>query len=226
MKTVAVLKEFSEDPDVVRYTKHVASKCLESLYRCFASQKTLGIFATYFPKVAALYQFEQVRLRLALEAIGICIPDYFPYMQFDSASLNMGRNAVSKWHRDHRNLVWGICCVGVFGRFNHEVSGRLEMKEPKAIVELRPYDLFFFPSGAVTHRSQPLMFPDQEERRVIAFWTPGGNFSWLCQGERPKSHMSKAEQDTFDEDGPSRWDRGYKLFSTVSELQLIVESAS
>jgi hypothetical protein len=190
-----------------------------NFYTSALPHRNTGVFAAYFPNVAALYQFEQVRLRLALKAMGMCFPDYFPYMQFDSASLNMGSRAVTTLHRDHRNLVWGICCVGVFGHFNHELSAQLQMKEPKVVVELRPYDLFLFPSGSITHGSRPLMFPHSEERRVIAFWTPGGNFSWLCQGDRPKSQMSKEEQAAFDGDGRVRWERGYELFSTVAELQ-------
>jgi hypothetical protein len=142
---------------------------------------------------------------------------FFKGMPFDAASLNFTSKSISEWHRDFKNLVWGQCCIGPLGFFDHEKSAQFMMEETQTIVELRPGDLLFSPSGAIRHRNAPLKDPSAEERYAIVFYSAGGLFRWAANDFRAeKGQARNAKQEK--ENATRRWDDGWSLLPTLAEI--------
>lgn len=93
------------------------------------------------------------------------------------------------------------------------------------IVELRAGDLFFVPSGAIRHRNAPLKNWERggEKRHSIVFYSAAGNFRWIAnnfeteKNEKASGQARKGKQI----DGQRRWEDGWKLFSTLDELNRV-----
>lgn len=147
---------------------------------------------------------------------------FFEGVPFDAASLNFTSGTFSTWHRDFKNLVWGVCCIGPLGNFDHKVSGQFMMEELRMIVELRPGDLFFVPSGAIRHCNAPVKgwLRGSEKRYSIVFYSAAGNFRWIANDFETEKDGKKIGQDQKEKiaEGKRRWEDGWKLFSTLSEL--------
>ncbi|KAH8102767.1 hypothetical protein DFH11DRAFT_1512923 [Phellopilus nigrolimitatus] len=170
----------------------------------------------WFPRIARLFTLAQLRLHI----VDGLVSQHFPDLQFSAMSLNLGAKTVCNWHRDFKNLVWGVCAVGAFGRFNHRTSGQLLLREAKVIMEVKRGDVIYIPSGSLTHCNAPLRAG--EERRSIACYTAGGLIRWVAQGHQQatgKSHMTKAEFKKYEMEGAQRWEDGWQLFCTLNELQ-------
>ncbi len=122
-------------------------------------------------------------------------------------------------HRDSRNLVGGLCMIGVFGNFNHETSGHFIMEEAKVIIELRAGDVVFMPSAAITHRNSQLRAG--ESRSSIVQYTSGSLFRWVWQGKKmlSKSEM-RMKANSRRAEGVGRWKELYELFPTLEELEV------
>jgi hypothetical protein len=142
---------------------------------------------------------------------------FFPGLPFDAASLNFTSESCSTWHRDFKNLVWGVCCIGPLGNFDWTVSGQFMMDELRCIIELRPGDLFFVPSGAIRHANAPLKNPSIENRYAIVFYSAGGNFRWIANNFK-KQDDNRATKERIKE-GARRWEEGWALFNTLSDIQ-------
>ncbi len=140
--------------------------------------------------------------------------DIFPGSLFCGTTFNLGPYGVTIRHRDSRNLVGGLCMIGVFGNFNHETSGHFIMEEAKVIIELRAGDVVFMPSAAITHRNSQLRAG--ESRSSIVQYTSGGLFRWVWQGKKllSKSEM-KLKANNCRAEGVGRWKELYELFPTL-----------
>ena len=165
-------------------------------------------FITWFPRLAKFYGDVASEL-FARNAI---LQTFFPGLQFCAAMLNLGERSASDWHVDSKNLAFGVCCIVAFGSFNHRTSAQIMLQEPKAIMELRRGDVFFCPSGSVTHRSAPIV--GAGSRQVMVFYSAAGLFRWVNQGHK------KAAADSIEDEGQGnrRWQAGVGLFSRWSEL--------
>lgn len=172
-----------------------------------SNRKSVENFRTWFPRIAVLYSHAQLRL---LFRDGL-VSNYFPTLQFAAGSINYGTKSVCIAHRDHLNLLFGLCAVCVFGSFNHQTSGHLILREAKVILELRRGDMIFFPSAAITHENSPL--GDAESRMVLTFYSSGALFRWISQGhgrfDGKKVTFTEAEE---------RAREGWGLLSTMEEL--------
>lgn len=188
---------------------------------CFGLQtltitSLLDAFQTFQPRIARLYSTAKLRLKI----IDGILDEFLSNLQFHAASLNVGNATVCDWHRDSRNLVWGICAVGAFGQFNHRTSAQLLLKEPRLIIELKRGGVVFFPSGSITHRNAPLAY-ESETRKSMAFYASGSNFRWIAQGHRgagKSAGKKKADNDRCVLEGSQRWQDGWKLYTTLEEL--------
>ncbi|KLO08461.1 hypothetical protein SCHPADRAFT_835305 [Schizopora paradoxa] len=137
---------------------------------------------------------------------------------FCGTTFNLGPNGVTIRHRDSRNLVGGLCMIGVLGDFDHRTSGHFIMEEAKTIMELRSGDIVFMPSAGITHMNAGLR--TGESRASIVQYTSGDLFRWIWQGMKMlpaneselKAHIRAAE-------GSMRWREMYSFFPTLEELE-------
>lgn len=124
-------------------------------------------------------------------------------------------------HRDSKNLAFGICAVGVFGRFDHQNSGHLLLAEPGMVVEVQRGEICYLPSACVTHGNRGL--GEGETRMSMVFYSAGGLFRWISQGHQ-LSQLCGGMGDTEHgyafghEAGKDRWKEGWDLYCTREEL--------
>ncbi|TDL18292.1 hypothetical protein BD410DRAFT_728604 [Rickenella mellea] len=143
-------------------------------------------------------------------------PAHFRRSPFSATAVNHGGKISTIWHRDFLNLVFGVCGVSVLGHFDHRISGHVILKEFRTVVEIRPMDTYFIPSGCVTHRNAPLL-PGDIRNSIVSF-SAAGLFRWQSQGFKKKDE-GKMGADMQKAIGNTRWKDGINLFSTISELQ-------
>jgi len=108
----------------------------------------LASFVTWFPEVAALYSFTMLQFKVQDNLIHNFLLPNFP---FAAATLNLGDQSVMDWHLDFLNLVFGICCIVIFGSFDHHCSAQLMLLELWIIIELQHGDIFFLSFACITH---------------------------------------------------------------------------
>jgi hypothetical protein len=171
-----------------------------------------GCFKTWFPHVAELYEWALLQTLINDNLLSQLLPD----LPFAAATINLGQQSVTDWHLDSKNLVFGLCCIVVFGRFNHRQSAQLILKEPRVVMELRRGDVCFVPSGSVTHRNAPLN--PWETRFAMIFYTAGGVFRYIFQGFQ-LAGPQRISSDMVKEAGQVRWQAGWSLFSTLKSLR-------
>ena len=63
-------------------------------------------------------------------------PNLFRNSLFCGTTFNLGPDGVTIRHRDTRNLVGGLCMIGVLGDFDHRTSGHFIKEEAKTIQAL------------------------------------------------------------------------------------------
>lgn len=176
-----------------------------------------GLIKTWFPNHFDLYTELQVRLDIKQYLFSFIFDD----SPFCGTSFNAGPVAVARYHLDMKNLVTGICAIGVFGKFNHKTSGHIILKEAKVILEVMDGDLVVIPSAAVNHRNSGLR--EGEWRSSIVQYTNGGLFRWIWHnGLKGKVSASQALADA--EEGKRRWEEGWSLFPTFSGLKVACET--
>ncbi|KAL5526826.1 hypothetical protein ACEPAF_8552 [Sanghuangporus sanghuang] len=158
---VEALQKFQNDASIEHYLGFVSST-----------------FKTWFPLISELYEREK-RCTASHNSITASV---LLKSQFFSMALNLGGEVATCWHRDAKNLFFGLCCVGVFGCFDWRNSGQLMLKEVKVIIELRPGDVVLFPSAALTHRNAPIA--NNSSRRSVVLFTAGVNFQHIAQGHK------------------------------------------
>ncbi|KAL5522154.1 hypothetical protein ACEPAF_7598 [Sanghuangporus sanghuang] len=197
----AALKTFKTDRFVQAYARRVA--CL---------------FRTWQPKLARLYSLTQLSIIMVNELASMCFPD----SQFASCTVNFGEACYTCWHLDQKNLVFGLCAVGVFGAFDHHRSGQLMFQYVDIIMEVAPGDVVFFPSSLLPHRNAPLHAG--ETRQSMVFYSPGGIFRFVSQRYKSKQKdkdgkdVELEEEGKECEDGKQRWKDGCSLISNISHI--------
>jgi hypothetical protein len=208
-KVEDAIHKFVENPDVVKFVGHVT--CL--VFTCFSRMLADGYLASfrmYYPAHTKMYSDNQ----LALEIYDMLVTPYFPHSPFSAMSINLGPEACARWHRDEKNILWGICAIAVFGLFNHRRGGHLLLHELKLIMELCPGDLVFLPSAAITHRNSPIR--KSESRRSIVMYRAGALFRWIWQKHQTEDKASCSSEKVVL--GERRWKHGWGLFPTVADL--------
>jgi hypothetical protein len=143
---------------------------------CYTPTYITGCFKTWFPHVAELYEWMLLQTLINNNLLLQLLPD----LLFTAATINLGQQSVTDWHLNSKNLVFGLCCIVVFGRFNHRQSVQLILREPKVVMELRHGDVCFIPSGSETHHNAPLK--PWETHFAMIFYTAGGLFRYIFQG--------------------------------------------
>lgn len=162
-------------------------------------------FRCWFPREAVLYSAAQLRL-LAVDGL---VSTYFPNVQFAAATLNFGKKTVVLPHKDTLNLIFGICAVGAFGRFDPKRSAQLLFFEAKTIMEVGHGDMVLFPSAALTHENAAVQ--SHETRSSLVFHTGAALFRWIASG-----HQNGVQFD--DESSRKRMAQGWGLLCTLAEL--------
>lgn len=171
----------------------------------------------YFqPRVAQLYHLTQLRLRI----VDGLVNHYFPNCIFSAQSLNLGVRSVASNHLDLNNLVFGLCILIPLGHFDGQKSAQLILQESRTIVELRPGDIFMFPSACIHHRNAPLADPKNETRKCMVMYSAGALFRWIRQGHTTVANMTEQQLSKEDKDaeGKARCLAGWRLFSHIDEL--------
>lgn len=136
---------------------------------------------------------------------------------FLGTSINTGPRAETRFHRDAKNLVGGICAIGAFGNFDHRTSAHLILKEPKLIIEFKHGDVVIIPSAAVTHCNSPLQ--EGDDRVSVVQYTAAGCFRHSYQGNRVQSEMAITEIGTIKGEGSDRFVESWNLFHSVEDYR-------
>lgn len=159
----------------------------------------------YFPSMYSLYQ--ELASRLAQDDLHMLAGP------FASLCLNTGGRVATAEHRDHLNLLPGLCGIFPSGKFNSRRGGHLVLVEAKIVVELAEGDVFLFPSAIFTHYNIPLQPGDC--RNSLACWSGGSLFLWAKLGGRPKTELSAKERKEFEFGKEEMLDLLYKNFPLV-----------
>ena len=170
-------------------------------------------FKELYPEHCELYDILRERLDLS----GISRHFIRTNSHFLSHTYNIGPQAEAKPHRDDKNLICGICAIGVFGRFNHRLAGHLILHEAKLVIELKPGDVIFIPSAAITHSNSPLRFGDIRMSHVQ--YTAGALFRYKAQGDVTQKNMPPEDLAVLKHLGPQRFREAWSLFPTKAELE-------
>ena len=136
----------------------------------------------------------------------------FPFFPWHAITLNLGEISCCKRHRDHLNLVYGICLDIAFGDFDFRTGGHLVLHELRCIVEMRPGQAVLFPSSSVTHENIPLV---QVQNRAPQFryskttYTAAANARYVHLGYQTLTAITKKHgksvQETYEAEGHERW---------------------
>ena len=138
----------------------------------------------------------------------------FPDCPFMASTLNLGPKTVTKEHRDGRNLGFGLCCIMVFGNFDHRQGGHLKLKEPNVTMEVAPGCAVFIPSAIVTHSNTPI--GETDKRYSLTLYSAGSLFLWVDNdGQKLKSLPPHRLLD-YKSSSEKRWRAGWKLYRTWS----------
>lgn len=142
------------------------------------------------------------------------IQEGFP---FAATTANFGPQAWCRSHLDLKNLAYGLCCIAVFGKFNHQRGGHLILHELKVILEMRPGDIVFIPSAVVTHENIPI--GAGETRQSLVFYSAGGLFRWVDAKGRSYKAWAAADPVGFkrhQDEGEERWKQGWAKYTKYS----------
>ena len=93
------------------------------------------------------------------------------------------------------------------------------LDELKMILEVRPGDLVFIPSGVVRHRNARIMNPTEENRYSFVFYSAGNLFSWVANGFSTNDNAGVGPKQR-ESATPRRWQEGWALFPTLSEYNI------
>lgn len=174
--------------------------------------KFLAGLAMIFPAHYQLYH----DVNLCLFLVDGLIKHLFPDSPFAATSVNLGPEADARSHRDFKNILFGVCALGIFGQFNHRTSGHVHLEEAKVVIELRRGDVFFLPSAAITHCNSGLL--PHEIRRSIVHYFAGGLFRWVWQDHKLEKEGYRFSDEYKEKVGAMRWDHCWKMFPTLDEL--------
>ncbi|KLO04463.1 hypothetical protein SCHPADRAFT_911642 [Schizopora paradoxa] len=173
-----------------------------------------GCFRAWFRRHAFVYEEVMRRLGVGSDVKA----NIFKNSLFCGTTFNLGPVGVTVRHRDSRNLVGGLCMIGVLGDFDHRTSGHFIMEEAKTIMELRSGDVVFMPSAGITHMNAGLR--SGESRASIVQYTSGDLFRWIWQGKKMlPENEAKLKAGIRAAEGSKRWEEMYSFFPTLMELE-------
>lgn len=171
---------------------------------------------SFFPRHFRLY----TEARHRLELIDRLVQSIFKESPFPTMSINDGPHATAEVHRDAHNLIWGLCVLGIFGSFNKQTSGQLICHEAAFIMELKHGDVFFFPSGGISHENAPLR--KGETRYSLVQYMAGGHLRWIWQGHRLAAKRGQPGYllpKEVKEQGQVRWKKGWEMFPHILDYE-------
>lgn len=146
----------------------------------------------------------------------IGIPGICPGSPFGSLTINLGKT-VTRPHRDHLNLVTGLCAIYVLGDFDWTSGGHLVLHDLGLLLELSPGDLAFFPSASITHYNLPIK--PEATRESLVFYTAGLMFRYaLLHSLAYKDLEPKEKEKMLKETLRTRLDEGWDRFSLLKDL--------
>lgn len=174
----------------------------------------LESFTIWFPRLAQLYDLVQLRLRVQDNLVN----HFFMNSPFAAQSLNVSPQSLAKSHTDQMNLVYGVCGIIPMGNFNGRTGAQLILNQARAIIELHPGDVFFFPSACIHHRSAALA-SKAETRQCMVVYSAAGLFRWIRQGHMGQKYGPTIPDAQKAREGAERWHNGWKLFSHIDEFR-------
>lgn len=104
----------------------------------------------------------------------------FPGFPMHNTTVNTGQQVATPEHVDFKNVLFGMCIIAVFGKFNHKKHGLLILRELKVMLQVAPGDIVFIPSALLTHGNTELAPTDV--RRSWTLFTSGGLFRFRDAG--------------------------------------------
>ncbi|KAI0040532.1 hypothetical protein FA95DRAFT_1502701, partial [Auriscalpium vulgare] len=140
---------------------------------------------------------------------------------FPTATFNFGPQALTKPHRDFRNIPYGWCAITALGNFDHTKGGHLVIWELGLVIEFPAGSTILIPSAIFTHSNTPLQAG--ETRQSFTQYCAGDLVRWQAYGYRTEERLRAEDPELkrqLDEQLPTRWRKAVDLFCTKrSELQ-------
>ncbi|KAI0038924.1 hypothetical protein FA95DRAFT_1504882 [Auriscalpium vulgare] len=137
---------------------------------------------------------------------------------FPTATFNFGPQALTKPHRDFRNIPYGWCAITALGNFDHTKGGHLVLWELKLIIEFPPGSTILIPSALITHSNTPIQ--DGEMRQSFTQYCAGDLVHWQAYGYRTEKRLRREDpalRQLLDKELPGRWRQAVDLFSTKTK---------
>ena len=145
----------------------------------------------------------------------------FPNSIWSAAAFNFGPRTVTRRHRDHANVPFGLCAVTSLGDFDPKQGGHLVLWTLKLVIEFPPGSTILIPSAAIAHSNTAI--GRRETRCSFTQFTAGGLFRWVEHGNQPDTDyfrgMSASEREQVASENAARCKFGLSLFSTFEELE-------
>lgn len=154
----------------------------------------------------------------------LCLPSLFrpfPFSIFPCVHFNLGNNVTTLLHRDHANIIFGMCAIHALGRYDYKKGGHLILWDWKIIMEFPPGTTILIPSAAVAHGNTPLADPDNEERKSFTQYIPGGLIRRWSYGYRTEEEVKEQDPEEWrrlKKAADERWQTACGMFSKVEEL--------
>ncbi|KAI0048599.1 hypothetical protein FA95DRAFT_1490597, partial [Auriscalpium vulgare] len=140
---------------------------------------------------------------------------------FPTATFNFGPQALTKPHRDDKNIPYGWCTITALGDFDYKKGGHLILWELKLIIEFPPGSTILIPSAILTHSNTPIQ--EGETRQSFTQYCAGDLVRWQAYGYRTEERLCDEDPELRSRlvaELPGRWKRAVEMFSTKGkELQ-------
>ncbi|KAE9389098.1 hypothetical protein BT96DRAFT_835410 [Gymnopus androsaceus JB14] len=136
------------------------------------------LLACYFPKIHSLYTNV---LSDICEADNSLVRNW-ENCCFAASSINLD-SAITVYHHDWRNTLFGECAVKNCGPFDYKKGGNLVLWDLRLIIEFPPGCTAFFPSAMLAHSNTSIA--PGEQRHSMTFFMASGLLRW-----RHNSYMS------------------------------------
>jgi hypothetical protein len=141
---------------------------------------------------------------------------------FPAATFNLGPETVCFKHRDWANLPFGWCAITAIGDFNPATSGHLVLWELGLVIEFPPGSTVMIPSACISHSNVEIQ--PGEMRMSFTQYAAGSLFRWVEYGFRNESDLDPKGLEREVEQRKTRWEKGFKMFSTLPEIVKIFET--
>lgn len=131
----------------------------------------------------------------------------YPYKghPFTTLTFNLGPVALTKPHKDLRNLSWGWCAITSLGDFDPTKGGHLVLWDLKLAIEFPAGSTIFIPSAILCHSNTSV--GPSEQRSSVTQYNSEGLFRWAAYDFSLKKDQGKS--------GKQWWDSPEPMFSQV-----------